>query len=521
MFTFKIFWIGMAAILSQTWHVASHGRLIQPAQRSSAWRFGYDNPKNYNDNELFCGGFAVQYNAVNKGRCGVCGDPFSAAVKPNEDADGKYVKNGVITGSYVKGDILTAKVDITAYHKGWFEFRLCPLETPTTVVTQECLNQNLLMVAGSSTTRIILKDIKQGTGVEIFEIELQLPDIISCEKCVLQWKYNTGNSWGCDAGVCALGRGNQENFVNCADIKIDDILTNSSTTTSSSTVRQSTTMKVLTSSYSSTSTSTMTTSPAASSSSTLESTHSSSLTSSTTTSTTSQTTSLSPPTTTTSTTSQTTSSPTATTSTSQTTSSPTTTSTTSQTTSSPTTTTSTSQTASSPSTTSTTSQTTSSPTTTSTSQTTSSPLTTSTTSQTTSSPTTTSTSQTTTSPTTTSTSQTTSSPSTTSTTSQTTSSSPTTTSTSQTTTSPTTTSTTSQTTSLSTPSSSSSSTTTTTTTTSTTTTVKPKTGNTVMVCSKSLTCRAILPYSATPGMPKWCCDNCQRGYCPSSHCVCS
>jgi hypothetical protein len=55
----QIFWIGMAVILSQTGHVASHGRLIQPAQRSSAWRYGYNNPENYNDNQLFCGGFDV------------------------------------------------------------------------------------------------------------------------------------------------------------------------------------------------------------------------------------------------------------------------------------------------------------------------------------------------------------------------------------------------------------------------------------------------------------------------------
>ena len=59
MITSEMFWIGMAAILSQIGHVTSHGRLIQPAQRSSAWRFGYNNPKNYNDNELFCGGFGV------------------------------------------------------------------------------------------------------------------------------------------------------------------------------------------------------------------------------------------------------------------------------------------------------------------------------------------------------------------------------------------------------------------------------------------------------------------------------
>lgn len=39
--------------------VLGHGRLMYPPSRSSAWRLGFDTPQNYNDNELFCGGFGV------------------------------------------------------------------------------------------------------------------------------------------------------------------------------------------------------------------------------------------------------------------------------------------------------------------------------------------------------------------------------------------------------------------------------------------------------------------------------
>lgn len=51
-----------------------HGRLIEPPGRSSAWRFGYEMPANYNDMELNCGGFGRHQR--NGGRCGVCGDPW-------------------------------------------------------------------------------------------------------------------------------------------------------------------------------------------------------------------------------------------------------------------------------------------------------------------------------------------------------------------------------------------------------------------------------------------------------------
>jgi len=36
-----------------------HGHLMDPVNRSSMWRRGYNTPVNWNDNEVFCGGFAV------------------------------------------------------------------------------------------------------------------------------------------------------------------------------------------------------------------------------------------------------------------------------------------------------------------------------------------------------------------------------------------------------------------------------------------------------------------------------
>ena len=42
--------------------VTGHGRLIDPPSRSSMWRYGYRNPPNYNDNQLYCGGVQVKTN---------------------------------------------------------------------------------------------------------------------------------------------------------------------------------------------------------------------------------------------------------------------------------------------------------------------------------------------------------------------------------------------------------------------------------------------------------------------------
>lgn len=52
-----------------------HGRLIDPASRNAAWRYGFDTPTQVTDNELNCGGFSTQWDK-NGGKCGVCGDPY-------------------------------------------------------------------------------------------------------------------------------------------------------------------------------------------------------------------------------------------------------------------------------------------------------------------------------------------------------------------------------------------------------------------------------------------------------------
>ena len=35
----------------------AHGRLMDPPSRNAMWRFGFPNPVNYDDNEVFCGGY--------------------------------------------------------------------------------------------------------------------------------------------------------------------------------------------------------------------------------------------------------------------------------------------------------------------------------------------------------------------------------------------------------------------------------------------------------------------------------
>ncbi|KAK3095453.1 hypothetical protein FSP39_014853 [Pinctada imbricata] len=212
--------------------VEGHGYLLSPPGRSTMWLVGYSTPHNYQHNELFCGGFPVQW-WMNGGRCGVCGDPYNGE-RENEPPNGKYA-TGTITRYFQEGDIMNVVVQITASHKGYFEFRLCPSNDASVTVTQECLNQNLLTEVTSGGNKVYVDDSSTGT----YNFGLRLPPNVTCNNCVLQWRYRTGNRWGCynndyEKGPCGLGYGPQEEFYACSDIKISPLngpATGQSTTT--------------------------------------------------------------------------------------------------------------------------------------------------------------------------------------------------------------------------------------------------------------------------------------------------
>ncbi|KAI0231353.1 hypothetical protein LSAT2_018283, partial [Lamellibrachia satsuma] len=195
--------------------IRGHGRLRVPPSRSSMWREGFNNPINYNDHELFCGGAWYQ-NGQNGGKCGICGDPWGKP-NPENEAGGKYA-NGIITRTYTEGQEIGIAVEVTVQHGGWFEFRICPNNDVTTPATHECLNRNLLALADGTGYRTYMH-VRDPTG--FYNTTLRLPRGLSCTQCVLQWKWHTGNSWGTnDDGRSCVGCGAQEEFYGCADVAI-------------------------------------------------------------------------------------------------------------------------------------------------------------------------------------------------------------------------------------------------------------------------------------------------------------
>ena len=48
--------LGLLVTLGLVQLISCHGYMENPPARNSMWRYGFPNPKNYGDNELFCGG---------------------------------------------------------------------------------------------------------------------------------------------------------------------------------------------------------------------------------------------------------------------------------------------------------------------------------------------------------------------------------------------------------------------------------------------------------------------------------
>lgn len=216
--SFLHYWIFLLQMLESIRHGAEgHGRLMDPPARNSMWRFGFPNPVNYNDNELFCGGYAVQWEQ-NDGRCGVCGDADHLNEPRPHEAGGMYGK-GIITRHYSVGQEIEVEVELTANHLGTFVMKLCPNNNPRQEASQECFDRFPLFISGTREDRFLIP--LDTAKKDIFRYRVRLPPYITCTQCVLQWTYHTGNMWGiCANGTEAVGCGRSETFRNCADVSI-------------------------------------------------------------------------------------------------------------------------------------------------------------------------------------------------------------------------------------------------------------------------------------------------------------
>ncbi|XP_050715043.1 uncharacterized protein LOC126997873 [Eriocheir sinensis] len=177
------------------------GRLVDPPSRASMWRFGFVNPVEFNDDRVDCGGFVRQWRK-NRGRCGVCGDPWDEPVPRPHETRGRYGR-GTIVRTFTQGQAAVVEAEVTAASTGHFEYRLCPRLSVWDTETHECFKH-------------LLQDDQDRSQIPVsvshkfarLRHVLRLPQGVSCPACVLQWKFVT------------MSRAGRAEYRACADVTI-------------------------------------------------------------------------------------------------------------------------------------------------------------------------------------------------------------------------------------------------------------------------------------------------------------
>lgn len=83
---------------------------------------------------------------------------------------------------------MEVKLEITASHKGFHEFRICPVNSPSVRATQSCFDAHILHQPNGQTK------FDEPGAVGTYAVTLVLPRDVSCTQCVLQWIWNTGKT---------------------------------------------------------------------------------------------------------------------------------------------------------------------------------------------------------------------------------------------------------------------------------------------------------------------------------------
>jgi hypothetical protein len=212
----------MCVLLSFLTVVSGHGSVRDPPARNVL--------SNSDDcpDCLNAGGVSVMYNGVrSKARYGVCGDPWNA--KKDHEAGGKSAK-GKIARTYKSGSTITIKLSFSANHQGRMQFSICDLPDDISkskeklFTTQRCFDKNVLRRADNGGVYSFLKG-----NEEKLTVKYKLPKGLKCKHCVLQWRWETGNSCCpgntpkkyCGPGVSKCFQYTvPETWFNCSDVRI-------------------------------------------------------------------------------------------------------------------------------------------------------------------------------------------------------------------------------------------------------------------------------------------------------------
>ncbi|XP_027228544.1 uncharacterized protein [Penaeus vannamei] len=177
-----------------------HMSLQDPPARNVMWRMGFSAlPEHRDDDYLIC-------NENGGRKCPPCGDSIDSPPPHPHEAGGVWA-TGIITRTYSEGETIEVHVNVTRSHGGYVQLKLCPNNDVNAPVTQSCLDQYPLQIAGQSSTKF--KISAPYDSPEQLRFKAVLPAGVTCDQCVIQMTNNA-----------AQFKPQTVMFRNCADIAI-------------------------------------------------------------------------------------------------------------------------------------------------------------------------------------------------------------------------------------------------------------------------------------------------------------
>ncbi|XP_060555856.1 uncharacterized protein LOC132716571 [Ruditapes philippinarum] len=211
------FWIVVLFCIAACVRTCNGSAWLQdPPSRSAAWYYQIKTPVNYNFRNLDCGAVPVKINADGSRNCGLCGDPYTDKPPRDNEVGGKYANPRVRTRFYESGQV----AEISIWNNlpgapGFYEFRLCDEDSNQ---TQACLDKHLLTITDTGKTYM---EVPPTQGLII--IHVQLPAGVTCNYCLLQWRFRKETYAGCDDQKWCRVQGAQTEYYNCADVMIGNV----------------------------------------------------------------------------------------------------------------------------------------------------------------------------------------------------------------------------------------------------------------------------------------------------------
>jgi len=209
--------------------VYSHGAMtFPPARNAKPGDFAWNSANN-----------GAQTGDWTNERTNVCGQP-------------QYITPGPIGATFTAGQTVNIDISISAYHGGYYEFRLCVPKGGVPTTNQgmlDCLNDpstqilervNPLSPGQEAAYKIITpptwtskqlatrwrQDPEDGVatgktfaGRPTYTLAYRIPNNVQCDNCVLHWYWQSLNSWQ-EGPATSTGTTQGERFWNCADIAI-------------------------------------------------------------------------------------------------------------------------------------------------------------------------------------------------------------------------------------------------------------------------------------------------------------